>query len=112
MAALKSLNLAVRFLLELCALAGLGYWGYHQGDGVFVKIILGIGAPLLAAVIWGAFVAPKAAVHVPGWLHFLLELIVIGTAAFALYLSKQPKLAAIYAGVYVVNRILLTVWKQ
>jgi hypothetical protein len=27
----KSVNLALRFLLELCALAALAYWGFQTG---------------------------------------------------------------------------------
>ena len=62
-------NLALRFLLELCALVALGYWGFHTDRGMGLKLVLGIGAPLLAAVIWGTFVAPKASVQLPGALR-------------------------------------------
>jgi hypothetical protein len=31
----QSLNLAVRFLLEICALTALGYWGFKTGNGTF-----------------------------------------------------------------------------
>ena len=55
---LKSTNLAVRFLLEFGALGALGYCGFQLDRGPLVKIALGIGAPLLAAVLWGMFVAP------------------------------------------------------
>ena len=29
---MKAINLGVRFLLELCALAALGYWGFVTGQ--------------------------------------------------------------------------------
>jgi hypothetical protein len=51
-------NLTVAFLLELCALAALGYWGLRAASGPAAKAALGIGAPLLAAVLWGLFAAP------------------------------------------------------
>ena len=57
---LKGLLLAIRFGLELAALAALGYWGIETGDGAVTKIVLGLGAPLVAAVLWGLFVSPKA----------------------------------------------------
>jgi Protein of unknown function (DUF2568) len=47
----KDANLALAFLLELCALAGLGYWGFVTGGGLPAKIGLGVGVPLLAAVL-------------------------------------------------------------
>lgn len=53
-------NLTVAFLLELCALAALGYWGLRTASGPATKAALGIGAPLLAAVLWGLFAAPRA----------------------------------------------------
>jgi hypothetical protein len=56
---LRGSTLAVRFLCELSMLAALAFWGFQVGDGVGAWM-LGIGAPLLAAAVWGAFVAPKA----------------------------------------------------
>ena len=44
-------------------LAALAFWGYVVGEGP--AWLLGVGAPVLAAVVWGAFVAPKARVPVP-----------------------------------------------
>ena len=55
MIVLKYANLALAFFLELCALAALGYWGFVTGEGLPARIGLGVGAPLLAAVLWGAF---------------------------------------------------------
>ena len=31
-------NLALRFLLELCALAGLAYWGAHAAAGAALRM--------------------------------------------------------------------------
>ena len=58
-------NLTVAFLLELCALAALGYWGLRTASGPATKAALGIGAPLLAAVLWRLFAAPRAPVSIP-----------------------------------------------
>jgi hypothetical protein len=46
---IKNANLALRFLLELCALAALGYWGFQTGRGPVMSAVLGIGAWLLTA---------------------------------------------------------------
>ncbi len=62
---IQSANLALRFLLELCLLAALANWGFQAGSGWLAKIGLGLGAPLLAAVIWGIFISPKADVPLP-----------------------------------------------
>ena len=112
MAILKGTNLALAFLLELCALAALGYWGFHTGRGTLAKVGLGLGAPLLAAVVWGLFVAPKATVTVPGPVHLALEVAVFGLAAVALHAAGQPRLALAFALVVVLNRVLIAVWGQ
>ena len=43
-------NLTLAFVLELCALGALGYWGVRTGGGPVTRTALGIGAPLSAAV--------------------------------------------------------------
>jgi Protein of unknown function (DUF2568) len=65
LAVLKGLNLGVAFLLELAALAAFGYWGAQAGGGTLGKIALAVGAPLLVAVVWGLFLAPKAVLQAP-----------------------------------------------
>jgi Protein of unknown function (DUF2568) len=105
-------NLALRFLLELCALVALGYWGFRTGSGLFAKIGLGIGVPLLTIVIWGAFIAPNAAVHVPEPLPFLLGLLILVLAAVALAAAGLPGLAVVFGGIVVINAVLMVIWKQ
>ncbi len=105
-------NLALRFLLELCTLASVGYWGFQMKQGMAVKIVLGIGAPLLVAVVWATFGSPQASLPLTGWLHFALELVVFGSGAAALYAAGRPGLAAAFALAVVINRSLMYVWGQ
>lgn len=58
---IKGTSLLLRFLLELCALGALGYWGFKTGGGWITKFGLGIGAPLVTAVVWGTFLASPGA---------------------------------------------------
>jgi hypothetical protein len=112
MSIIKSANLALRFLLELCALAALGYWGFKIGKEPIAKIGLGIGAPLLAAVVWGTFVSPGAPVPLPVSLHLVLEVAIFGLAALALYAAGRPALAWALGLTFVINRTLMFVWGQ
>ncbi|WP_051317096.1 YrdB family protein [Ectobacillus panaciterrae] len=105
-------NLALRFLLELCALAALGYWGFQVKGGIIIKTVAGIGAPLLAAVIWGMFVAPRASMQLSGWMHFIVELLVFGSAAVALYAAGRHGLAGAFMLAAAANRILIYIWGQ
>ena len=105
--ALDALTLTVRFLLELAALAALGWWGVTTGDTTIAKIALGAGAPLAAAVVWGMFVAPKATIAVPGAVHIALQVLVFGGAALALLAIDKTLAAELFAAVVVIDTAIL-----
>lgn len=109
---LKGLNLLVRFLLELCMLAAVGYWGFKTHSSWLLKILFGIGLPLLIAVLWGLFVAPKATYPLSGASRLALELLLLGSGAASLFASGKPTLGWTYVIVLLVNEVLLKVWKQ
>ena len=109
---LKGLNLLVRFLLELCLLAAVGYWGFKTHSGWTMKIIFGIGLPLLIAVLWGLFIAPRAVYPLTGLSYLMVELILLGSGAVALFASGKPTLGWIYTVMVIANKVLLVSWKQ
>jgi hypothetical protein len=83
-------NLTLRFLLELAALVGLGMAGWSLSDE-WLRWILTLGLPLIAAVLWGTFAVPddqsrsgRAPVPVPGAVRLVMELINLfgGAAGF------------------------------
>ena len=109
---LKGLNLLVRFLLELAMLAAVGYWGLKTGSGWIMKVVLGIGMPILIAVVWGLFVAPKARYPLHGAAHLALGFVLLGSGAVALFASGRADLGWIYMIILVVNHVLMILWKQ
>jgi hypothetical protein len=108
----KGANLGLAFLLELCMLAAFGYWGWQTGDNLPAKLGLGIGTPLLVAVFWGLFMAPKATWPLGQPWHLLLQVLLFGAAAVALYTAGRPTLAWIFALAFVVNTVLVAIWRQ
>jgi hypothetical protein len=112
MSVLKGANLALAFLLELCLLAALGYWGFRVGQGPLAKWALGLGSPLLLAAVWGAFMAPKAWRPLPGVAHLLAAIVLFGLGAAALYAAGQSRLAWIFAVAVVLNQALALLWRQ
>lgn len=48
---LKNADLVVRFLLELAALATVGWSGYRISGGTLAKLGLATGLPCVAAVV-------------------------------------------------------------
>ncbi len=111
MKALKTGNLALLFLLELCMLAALAFWGFHMGGSLMVKLALGIGAPLLAAIVWGILMAPRAAIKLPTPAHLALFLVIFGAAALALAVAGQPLLAVIFIALSILSKALTYVWR-
>jgi hypothetical protein len=105
MSGLRGIVLAVRFLCELGMLAGLAIWGAHAGEGVW-SVVLAIAAPLAAAVIWGAFVAPKARWPVPPGRRVAIELVLFGLASTGLWSTGRPALAVALAALGLATSVL------
>jgi len=112
MAILKNVNLAMAFLLELCMLAALGYWGFTLDQGLAVRVGAGLGVPILVAVMWGLLLAPRASNRLQEPLHLILELLLFGLAIAALYAAGRPWLALAFGLVYAINVILRYAWGQ
>ncbi|WP_379968918.1 YrdB family protein [Ectobacillus sp. sgz5001026] len=112
MIAIKAINIAVRFFLELGVLASLGYWGFTIQRGFVMKLVIGIGIPLLVAIIWSIFGAPSASVLLPDPFHLLLELVVFGSGVAALFAVRGLPLAVTFTGLILLNRLLMYIWEQ
>jgi hypothetical protein len=93
-------NLALRFGLEVAALAGLatGAWRLSTGPWRWVAVI---AVPLFAAVAWTTFNVPDdpsrsgaAPVEVTGSVRLSLELIILGGGA-AGFLIRGPRAAGL-----------------
>jgi hypothetical protein len=104
--ALKYANLGLAFILELCLLAAVAYWGFGVGNSTILRIVLGVGTPLLAAGIWGMFLAPKAVRPLSSQVNLLLKAILFGLAVLALAAAGQVALAIIFAALVVINMVL------
>ena len=102
-------NLALRFALEVAALAALGIAGWKLGPGV-MRWVLAFGIPLAAAVAWTTFNLPgdpsrsgEAPIEVGGWTRLAVELVVLGGGAVAIWYAGRPALALGYAALIVVQ---------
>ncbi|HEX7005017.1 MAG TPA: YrdB family protein [Trueperaceae bacterium] len=108
---LKDANLAVRFLLELATLVALGYWGFGVGAGALQRFALGLGAPLLAALLWGLFVAPRSRARLAEPLRYGIGLLIMLAGALALAASGEHSLALVFALVILLNTSLVVLWR-
>lgn len=105
---MRMLSLALRFLLELALLLALGVWGFTVGGGTPTKVVLGIGAPLVAAIVWGMFIAPKARRRLDDPARFTLELTLWMAGGLALLAAGHPGWALIF-GAFVAGSLGLMV---
>lgn len=109
---LKGLNLGLAFGLELAMLAAFGWFGYRITDQTLLRWALALGLPVIAAVLWGALLAPKAANRLGMLPGVLLALVLFMLAAFALQRTGQPVLAAAMAIAAIVHAVLALAWRQ
>jgi Protein of unknown function (DUF2568) len=101
----RGATLTARFLCELAMLAVLAFWGYVVGEGPWAWL-LGVGAPALAAVVWGTFVAPKARIPVSAPVRVQIELVLYAVAAVGLGSAGQPVAAVVLAAAGLVTSLL------
>lgn len=106
---LRWTNDVLAFVLELGALAALGYWGFTVSESWLVKLLLGLGAPAAAAVVWGLFAAPRATFELPLAAVLVVKAIVFGAATAALYARGHRTLAIVFAVVVVINTVVATI---
>jgi hypothetical protein len=107
--AFKHTVLAVYFLLELVSFVAFGYWGFHMNSvGTAAKIVIGLGAPLGIAILWGLFLSPKASLPVISMpVRPLFKLLVFALAAAALYASGQRSPSAVLLAAALLETVLL-----
>ena len=91
----NGLWLTLAFGSELAALGVLAAWGWRAGSGAG-RWMLAAGLPLAAALLWGAFAAPRARLHVPA-ARIAVKTAVLGGAVVVLAALGHPVWAAALA---------------
>lgn len=103
---------ALRFLLELAALAILALWGFVVGPNLISAIALGVGAPAFAIVLWGRYVAPRAKHFLPLAGRLAVETLVFGSAVAALIWLNRPVLAALFGVIAAANSVVIHLYRH
>jgi|1186.fasta_scaffold24079_1 hypothetical protein len=86
----------VAFAAELASLAALAVGGWSLPGPTALRLLAAVAFPLLAAVLWGLFAAPRSVVHVPV-LAVLTKVVVHGAAVAVLLVLGHPVLAVLLA---------------
>ena len=99
-------NLLLAFVLELGALGALSYTGAQLSDGRVGATAMAIGLPLVAAVLWGLFAAPRSVKDVPA-AKVVVKAAVFGLATIGLLANGHTGLALTFAACIVLNTLAL-----
>lgn len=73
MSIVKNINTTLSFVLEVCGIIILGYWGFTFPSNKVVQTMLGIALPLLLITIWWIWCAPASAHRLNGMVLIFCE---------------------------------------
>ena len=104
---MKAVLLALAFLLELAMLVAAGWWGFTLDAGLVVRLLAGLGAPLLIAVVWGVFCSPKAGVPLAAPAKTTIQAACFVAGGLLLALAGRPVPGILLVVLWVVNTTLL-----
>lgn len=104
---MATVNLGLRFLVELAGVVAVAAWGLHVSPDPLVGALLGAGAAAALIVAWALIVAPNARNRLPQPRRDLIGTGLLLVAAAVLAVAVHPALALVFAAVVVINQVLL-----
>lgn len=104
---LRSVNQVARLLLQLAALLALGWWGASHGPGQVGAVVLGVGIPLVALIVWLLYAAPGSRAPTSPLARLAIELGILLLAVLAIAAQGHLLLAWLFTAAVVVNGVLL-----
>ena len=105
---MKALLLGAIFLLELDLLGSAGYWGFTLGTGWPVRLLAGLGTPLVIAVVWGLFCSPRATVTLPDPAKLAVQAACFLTGGVLLTLAGHTVPAVALVALWAADKTALT----
>lgn len=99
-------NLGVTFLVELVGLAVFAWWGWNASSSTVLRILLAVGLPVIAAILWGLFAAPTASYGSPV-ITTVVKVAFFGLAGLALWTRDHHILATVFVLVVAANFVIV-----
>jgi len=99
-------NLGLAFGVELAGLAIFAWWGWQAGNTTVVRLLLAIGLPVIAAVLWGLFAAPTAS-HGGPLVTAIMKIAFFGVAGVALWSLDHRILGVVFVAVVAANLLII-----
>lgn len=104
---MKAALLGLIFLLELALLGAAATWGFTRDAGWPVRLLAGLGAPLLIAVVWGLFCSPRATVALPAPAKLGVQAACFVTGGLLLALAGRPLPATLLVALWALDKAFL-----
>lgn len=101
-------NLLLAFGVELAGLGIFALWGWRAGDSTLIRILLAVGLPVFAAVVWGLFAAPTANYSSPV-VTAVVKIAFFGLAGLALWSLDHRVLGVLFVLVVAANLLIIRV---
>jgi hypothetical protein len=99
-------NFGLAFAVELAGLGIFAWWGWRTGGSTPVRLLLAIGLPVLAMVVWGLFAAPTADYGSPV-VTAVVKVAFFGLAGLALWSLDHWTLGVIFVLVVAANLLAI-----
>ena len=93
------------FVCEIFAFATLAIWGFAMWPFPW-NIVVGIGAPVVAILVWALFVSPRAVLAVHPFVRAVVELLVYVSATLAWWSMGLTWVGLVFAVVAVTAGVL------
>ncbi len=87
---------ALAFLCELWLLVVLATAGWDLGGPTAVRLVVAVALPLGAAVIWGAWLAPRSARRLADPARFAVQVVLFAAAGVVAAVAGHPVLAVVF----------------
>ena len=101
-------NFGLAFAVELAGLGIFAWWGWRTAGSTPVRLLLAIGLPVLAMVVWGLFAAPTADYRGPV-VTAVVKIAFFGLAGLALWSLDHRILGVIFVLVVAANLLAIRV---
>ncbi|WP_136052743.1 MULTISPECIES: YrdB family protein [Microbacterium] len=102
--ALTALDI-VRVVVLIAAIASLALWGFASWDLPW-NIVIGVGAPVVALLLWALFLSPRPVLRVHPFLRAVVELFIYVGVTIAWWSMGQALIGTAFALVAVVAGVL------
>jgi hypothetical protein len=103
-----NVNDVVAFFVEVAVVVLLAVAGFGYDGSRVAAVLLGVGLPLVAVALWGAFAAPRSRFRNAA-LRLVVKMVVLGAGVVAAFVVLPTVWAAVFATVVVVNLLLMYV---